>query len=83
MTRRYLKYYIFVTLLFFVQVINNVLCAPDNKQEQGKYLNRTINILNAGKNIAKSYGHNKLKPIHILSALAKSDYGNIIDGQIE
>ncbi|SOS79204.1 chaperone protein ClpB2 [Plasmodium sp. gorilla clade G1] len=78
MTRRYLKYYIFVTLLFFVQVINNVLCAPDNKQDQGKYLNRTINILNAGKNIAKSYGHNKLKPIHILSALAKSDYGSTL-----
>ncbi|CRG96216.1 heat shock protein 101, putative [Plasmodium gallinaceum] len=67
-----LRNYIFV-ILFIVLKIDSKASADNN--QQSNYYNRTINILNNGKNIAKRYGHNKLKPLHILSALSKSDYG--------
>lgn len=38
-------------------------------------MNRTINTLNSGRNIAKRYGHNQLKPVHILKSIIKSEYG--------
>ncbi|CRH00036.1 heat shock protein 101, putative [Plasmodium relictum] len=67
-----LRNYIFV-ILFFVHTFNLTVSLENNLQNN--YFNRTINILNNGKNIAKRYGHRELKPIHILSALTKSDYG--------
>ncbi|KAI4838294.1 heat shock protein 101 [Plasmodium brasilianum] len=77
MIRKFLKSYIFIlSTLFFLYKSNLGLCSADNNQGNENYLNRTINILNAGKSIAKRYGHSQLKPIHILTALAKSDYGS-------
>ncbi|SBT35122.1 heat shock protein 101, putative [Plasmodium ovale wallikeri] len=70
------SYAYFVVSFLLVYRTDVAVCATDNNQGKENYLNRTINILNAGKNVAKRYGHNHLKPVHILSALAKSDYGS-------
>ncbi|SCP04495.1 heat shock protein 101, putative [Plasmodium ovale] len=69
------SYAYFVVSFLLVYRTDVAVCATDNNQGEN-YLNRTINILNAGRNVAKRYGHNHLKPVHILSALAKSDYGS-------
>ncbi|ANQ08441.1 Heat shock protein 101 [Plasmodium coatneyi] len=76
MMRRVFIWCLYFITLFFLCKNELAYCSANNNQGKENYLNRTINILNAGKNVAKRYGHSQLKPVHILSALAKSDYGS-------
>ncbi|KJP86111.1 hypothetical protein AK88_04234 [Plasmodium fragile] len=76
MTKRAFIWCLYFITLFFLCKNELAYCSANNNQGTENFLNRTINILNAGKNVAKRYGHSQLKPVHILSALAKSDYGS-------
>ncbi|GAW80936.1 heat shock protein 101 [Plasmodium gonderi] len=76
MLNRIFNWILFSLTFFFVYKNDLAICSINNNQGKDNFLNRTINILNSGKNIAKRYGHSQLKPVHILSAIAKSDYGS-------
>ncbi|CXI44558.1 heat shock protein 101 [Plasmodium berghei] len=76
MVRNIAKNYLFViVLLLSVLKVDIAVFASNNNNNQENFLNRTINTLNSGRNIAKRYGHNQLKPLHILKSIIKSEYG--------
>ncbi|SCN60274.1 heat shock protein 101, putative [Plasmodium chabaudi adami] len=79
MLRNIIKNYLLaIVLVLSVLKVDIAVLASNNNNtnnNQENFLNRTINALNSGRNIAKRYGHNQLKPVHILSALIKSEYG--------
>ncbi|CDU18104.1 ClpB protein [Plasmodium yoelii] len=78
MVQNIVKNYLFViVLLLSVLKVDITVFASNNNNNniQENFLNRTINTLNSGRNIAKRYGHNQLKPVHILKSIIKSEYG--------